>query len=754
MQSPTALLQFSSSSRVPLIHQTAMAECGLACLAMVANYHGFRTDLNTLRSRFPVSLKGATLKGVMETADRLNLASRPLKVSLEQLSELQTPAILHWDMSHFVVLAGFQGRKAIIHDPGHGRRVLDLETVSKHFTGIALELTPTAGFEKQDERRSMRLTDFWSRISGFKGAIIQVLLLSIALQIFALGGPFYMQLVVDEALISNDRNLLVVLAIGFLMLLVIEVSTGMIRSWVVLMFSSLLNVQMANNLFRHLIRLPMNYYENRHIGDTVSRFQSMHEIKDMLTTGFVEALVDGLMSIILVALLFVYSPRLALVVLIFVALYLILRLLLFRPYRNLTEESIIAGAREQSNFMETVRGIQSIKLFGKEVDRQGLWQNRYAEVVNTNIRLGKFKIGFTTINGLLMGIENILVIYLGAVLVLDSASAFTVGMLYAFVSYKRQFTSKADALISMLIQFRMLKLHLERIADIAKTPTEEHLDQDGGDTLPISGTLNLQNIGYRYSPEDPYLFKNLNLKVEQGEVIAIIGPSGTGKTTLLKVMLGLLVPEEGAVTVEMARLPHQSPQSATGSPLSTEDLAEKRRAFIDQKMGTPPAPDRPKGADEYRDIHRLGLRQYRSQIAAVMQEDQLLSGTISDNICFFDHQPDQARVEQCARLACLHNDIQAMPMGYNSLVGDMGTTLSGGQKQRLLLARALYREPKILFLDEASSHLDVQTEQQINHHLRQLPMTRIMIAHRQATIEMADRVVALHGGQLHELPRS
>jgi len=735
MQSPVSLLRFSGGHRVPVIQQTAMAECGLTCLAMVATYHGFRTDLNSLRQRFPVSLKGATLKGLMETADRLNLASRPLKLEPAQLRDLETPAILHWDMNHFVVLVGFRGNKAIIHDPARGRVLMSSDTISQHFTGIALELTPAPGFEKKEEKRSMKLTDFWSRISGFKRAIIQVLVLSLALQIFALGGPFYMQLVVDEAVVSNDMNLLTVLAIGFLMLALIEVVTGMLRSWVVLMFSSMLNIQMANNLFRHLIRLPMHYFENRHIGDIVSRFQSLHEIREMFTTGFVEALVDGLMSILLVALLFMYSPKLALIVLVFVGLYLLLRLALFRPYRNLNEENIIAGAREQSNFMESVRGIQSIKLFGKEVDRQSLWQNRYADLVNTDIRVGKFGIAFSTANGILFGVENVLVIYLGANLVLDSQSAFTIGMLYAFVSYKRQFTSKAEALIGMVIQFKMLRLHLERIADIAKTGKEEHLEDDGSQEKALSGGLQLKDISYRYTEEDPFLFEHLNLEVPKGQVLAIVGPSGSGKTTLLKIMLGLLDPSGGDILAETG--------GENALSLREKRLAQLRGETLDQQ---PPAL-----RGEMVDIRILGLRRYRSQIAAVMQEDQLLSGTIADNISFFDTEPDMAWVQECAMMACLHDDIHAMPMGYNSLVGDMGTTLSGGQKQRLLLARALYRRPRILFLDEATSHLDVYTEEVINDNLKQLSITRIMIAHRQATIEMAERVVVLQGGIVDDI---
>ena len=711
MRAVAQLLRFSGQS-VPVIHQTALAECGLACLAMVSSYYGYKTDLNDLRKRFPTSLKGATLGGLMLVANRLNLASRPLRLELEEIKELNRPAILHWDLNHFVVLVGFKGNKVVIHDPARGRVIVDKEHLSKHFTGVALELYPTPGFVKNDVRSSMKLTDFWTRITGFKSAIAQVLFLSLALQLFALGGPFYMQLVVDEALVSNDHNLLTVIAIGFLILALLEVTTATLRSWVILTFSSLMSIQMANNLFSHLIRLPMSYFITRHIGDTVSRFQSLQKIKDMFTTGFVEAFIDGFMSLILLTLLFIYSPKLAFIVLGFVVTFLFIRLALFRPFKNLSEEAIIAQAKEQSNFIETVRGMQSVKLFGKEVDRQVIWQNRYADLINTGIQLGKFNIGFNTAKMLLASLENILVIYMGALLVMESQSAFTVGMLFAFVSYKRQFTAKAETLIERIIEFKMLSLHLQRIADIAKTDTEKYLESHSLDENNMSGAIEINQLDYRYSDEDPLIFKNLHLEIPSGQSVAIVGPSGEGKTTLLKIMLGLLEPNQGSVNV------------------STE-----------------------KDPNNLIDIRQLGLTQFRRQTAAVMQDDQLLSGTIADNIAFFDSEPNQEWVIECAKMASLHDEIMRMPMDYNSLVGDMGTTLSGGQKQRLLIARALYRKPKILFLDEATSHLDLENESKINKNIKNLSITRIIIAHRQATIEMADRIVLLKNSSLHELDK-
>jgi ATP-binding cassette, subfamily B, bacterial CvaB/MchF/RaxB len=702
MKNPLELLRFSSRRRLPIILQTEMAECGIACLAMVASYHGHEIDLNTLRRQYPISLRGTTLHGLMHTADKMDFACRPLRLELEQLDQLRTPTILHWDMNHFVVLKSVSKKFIIIHDPAQGERKITMEEASKHFTGVALELTPTSKFEPKDEVRKIPLWMFWHRIVGLKSAMVQVFLLSIALQIFSLISPLYMQLVVDEVLRSYDMHFLKVLALGFTLLMLIELGTSALRSVLLMSFSSMLNIQMATNLFRHLIRLPLPYFEKRHIGDIVSRFGSLSQIEKLLTTGIVQAIVDGIMAITTLIMLLVYAPFLALLVLTALGLYTIIRLLWYRPLRNITEESIVTGAKESSNFMETIRATQSIKIFGKETQRQILWQNRYADKINTGIRLGKMKIIFTSMNSLLFGIENIIVIYFAAKLVM--AGSMTVGMLYAFLSYKSQFTSKALALIENFIELKMLGLHLERLGDIA---LEKQEVQESGlqDPPQLKGAIQLENVSFRYSDEEPYILKNVNLTINPGESIALVGPSGCGKTTLMKIMMGLFIPQEGKIYFD-------------GIPLD-----------------------------------KLGIQNFREQVAAVMQNDQLLSGSISENISFFDPQIDFPRVEQCATFAVIAHDIARMPMTYNTLIGDMGTTLSGGQKQRVVLARALYKQPRILFLDEATSHLDVALEQAVNAAVKQLQITRVIIAHRPETIRSADRIFVFTPEGIIEQPK-
>lgn len=689
---PVNKLQFWSRTSLPIILQSEAAECGLASLAMIAAYHGYQSDLVSLRQRFNISLEGATLLDIMQFAEKLELSSRPLRVELEDLDALQTPCILHWDMSHFVVLKKANEKRIVIHDPASGEKTLNLEEASNYFTGVALELTPTKKFEKQQTKPTLRFSDFWSRITGLKQSLILIFALSMLLQVFTLATPYYIQLVIDDVILTGDTSLLTVLAVGFLLVLIFEIATNALRGFTLLHFGNQMNIQLGANLFHHLVRLPLTYFEKRHMGDVVSRFGSLQEVKRLLTTGVIEAIIDGLMAIITLAMLFFYSPTLSAVVLVAVFAYASIRIAMYKPFRNISEQEIMARAKESSNFMETIRGIQTIKLFGSEVRREGQWQNRNANAINQNIRLGNYEIGYDVINRAIFGIENIVVVYLAAHLVIEGG--FSTGMLFAFMSYKRQFMDKTANLIEKIIEFKMLGLHFDRIADIALTDKED-LQPDQVRQHKIEGNIEVKNLCFTYSDATPNVLNNLNLTIKAGESVAITGPSGCGKSTLLKVMLGLNKAKSGEVLIDGVTL------------------------------------------------DKIGTRQYRQQIAAVMQDDELLSGSVADNIAFFETQLNMERVVYCAKLAAIHKDIIVMPMGYDSLIGDMGSSLSGGQKQRLILARALYKQPKILFMDEATSHLDTNLENDINDAVSQLDITRVIIAHRKETIASADREIKI-----------
>jgi ATP-binding cassette, subfamily B, bacterial CvaB/MchF/RaxB len=685
------LLNFTGRKFLPVIRQTEAAECGLACLAMVASYHGHRTDMNSLRRRYPVSLKGVTLRDLMEIAAHLKLACRPLRIEIGHLSQLRLPAILHWDMVHFVVLKAYRKKAILVHDPAAGEKWVPITEASKHLTGVVLELSPTEEFCRTDERVRLPFSAFFSGISTH--TLTQILVLSVVIEILTLTAPFYMQLTVDEVIARGDVDLLLVLGLGFALLLLIKVASTATRSLVVLVLQNTLSFQIGARLFHHLVRLPLSFFEKRHIGDILSRFNSIEPIRNMLAEGLITGLIDGLMSVLMLALMFTYSVQLGFVVMFAFALYAALRLALFRMFRQRSEAAIHSKADENSTFIETVRAVQSLKLLNRENERESQWLNRYAAYVNANVRLGRARISFKAMNDTVFGLENIITIYLAARLALDNL--ITVGMIFAFVSYKLQFAERTAMLIEKLVDLRILGLHLERLADIALTPLERGHDQNLSYMRPVRGAIELRNVCFRYAETESLILNNVNLCVAPGQFVTIMGPSGCGKTTLLKIMLGLLEPTSGQVLID-------------GVPLG-----------------------------------KIGPRVYREQIGAVMQEDQLLSGSIADNICFFETTFDLQGMIECARIAGVHDDIMAMPMSYNSLIGDMGSSLSSGQKQRVLLARALYRRPKILFLDEGTAHLDTDKEKEINANLRHLSMTRVSVAHRPEITNGADMILHL-----------
>lgn len=699
-------LQFGWRRRLPNMLQTQAAECGLACVGMVASYFGHDIDLVSLRRRFPPSLKGATLGDVMLMAHRLGLASRALRLELDELGKLRRPCILHWDMNHFVVLKSVSRGKITIHDPARGIRDVPLAEVSDHFTGVALELLPSPSFKRAQARESISMAKLIGGVTGIRATLAQVLLLSAALEVFGVITPFYMQWVMDQVLVSADVDLLTLLGIGFLLVVLFQNAVSALRSWVVTWFSSLLGVQWTANVCAHLFKLPMTYFEQRHIGDVVSRFGSIGTIQSTLTTQFVGALLDGVMAIVTLGMLFVYSPPLTWFVLGLFASYGLIRWVAYRPFRQANEEQIVYDARAQSNLLESIRGVQAIKLANKQEARVATYANAVVETTNKNVAIQRLSIGFSTLQGVISGAGRVVLVWLAARQVLDGQ--FSAGMLVAFVSFADQFMARGSGLIGTIIDFRMLRLHGERLADIVLTDVEADMEakvarkpaHEGRDAAPA---IDVSGVSFRYAETEPWVLEDCSFSIAPGESVALVGPSGQGKTTMAKLLLGLLTPEQGSVLVDGV------------------------------------------------DIRKLGLHQHRELIGCVMQDDILFAGSIADNICFFDAQPDQARVEEAARLAQIHDDIVAMPMGYQSLVGDMGSSLSGGQCQRVLLARAFYRKPAILVLDEATSHLDVERERLINDAVRAMNITRIIVAHRPETIRSADRVVRLAQGSAHEI---
>ena len=678
--------------RIPVILQSEAPECGIACLAMVASFHGHLTDLSAMRLRLAPSLKGVTLKHLAGIAESMGMTSRGVQVPLEGLGKLQLPAVLHWDMNHFVVLTAISGRRITVHDPARGKRILTLDESSKHFTGVAMEFTPTSGFQRKDEREKISSWQLLSVASGLKGTIAQIVLLSFALEVFAISMPFFLQLTVDRVLVGRDRDLLTVLGIAFATLVLIQVAVTAVRAWVGVYLSTNVNLKLLTTLFSHMVKLPLSWFEKRNIGDIVSKFRSVDAIQRTLTTTFVETAVDGVMVALTLLVMSYYSLTLTSVVVFAAATYAVARWIFYYPQRYATDEQLAHEARSSTHFIETLRGMMAIKLNLRESIRRSSYQNLVVDQTNAGVRVQNVGIIQRAAYGLIFGLEGVAIIWLGAIAVMEGK--FTVGMLYAFIGFKLVFLTRVVNLVDKWSDFRMLDLHAERIADIALADAEGGKPALPGE--PAGGPLSIEakGVGYAYGVEG-FVFRGLDLAVSPGETIAIVGPSGCGKTTLLKVLLGLLPPTEGEVRVN-------------GRLLSDWDMA-----------------------------------QYRSRIGAVMQDDKLFVGTIEDNVSFFDPDHDPARVRESARLAMIDEDIMKMPMGYNTIVGSLGTTLSGGQKQRVLLARALYRKPQVLFLDEAFDQLDIALERKVSEALSGSGIALVVVSHRPDTALAAQRILRI-----------
>lgn len=692
----------NNGPKVQTILQTEAAECGLACLAMVATALGMDTDLATLRRSSSVSLRGLSLVKLIETASIVGLEARPVRVELSRLAVIKSPSILHWNLDHFVVLERYDPKHgvAVIHDPALGRRKISGDELSAAFTGVALEFTRRVSFQPDAPVERVSLRKMAGRTRGLGKTVAGLIGLSLLIQGMMLLGPLLLQWTLDQVVVSSDMGLLVVLAAGFMLIAILQVTMNYLRGWLVSFLSATVAAQWAGSVFSHLLRLPVSYFERRHIGDVVSRTQSVRSIQSTLSSGFVEAIVDGVMSVIVLVVMIIYSPTIVPITLLAVALYIILRITTYNRTRELAEEHVVATARQQSHLLESIRGIKSIKVAGREDLRASSQQGHLVGTANREFSIARRNVLFSSSQQLIFSVERVAVIAVGAAIVLGGG--FTAGMLVAYIAYKDQFTQRISALIDRVFEFRMLRVHTERLGDIVLTHPESSGSSQGG---VLSDPPRLEvDVSFRYSDSDPWVLKDCQFTVSAGESVAIVGPSGCGKSTLVRVLCGLLEPTEGSVKID-------------GIEMSG-----------------------------------INLSGFRSSLGVVMQDDDLFAGTIEENIAFFDPSPDHAAVAEAARKAGVHDEIVAMPMRYRSLVGDMGASLSGGQKQRILIARALYRQPALLIMDEATSHLDLGREHEVNASIKATGCTRVVVAHRPDTIAATERVIVLHRGQVkHDL---
>ncbi|EKI4589832.1 peptidase domain-containing ABC transporter [Salmonella enterica] len=686
-------LEISLFRRVPVIHQTESSECGIACLAMVFGHYGKSIDLFSLRQQFNISSRGATLYSIRTIAVQMGMTARALSLDLNELNVLRRPCILHWNFNHFVVLVSVKRNGFVLHDPARGRIIVSKAEASKCFTGIALELWPGSTFRRERVKKRLNLVTLINSIHGIKGALLKIFALSIVVEAIGLILPAGTQLVMDHALPAGDRGLLSMICISLMFFILLRATVSTSRAWISLIMGTLVNIQWQSGLFSHLLRLPLSYFERRKLGDIQSRFGSLNTLRTTFTTSMVGAIMDGIMVCGLLIMMLLYGKSLTWVVLGFTVVYIAIRLFTYTYYRQLSEEQLIMEARVSSYFMETLYGIAAVKMQGMTDRRHTHWFNLQTDAINTGIRVTKMDLFFGGLNIFISACEQTIILWLGISLVMDNE--MTIGMFVAFGAYRMQFSDRISTLVGFLLQLRMMSLHNERISDIALNE-QESVKPD----IPVSEkitpvSLEVKSLTFRYDQQSMPVFSELNLTVSPGESVAIIGPSGSGKTTLMKVLCGLFKADSGQVLID-------------GN-----------------------------------DIQQMGVNNYRKITGCVMQDDRLFSGTIRENICGFSENIDDEWMAECAKASFIHDTIMSMPMGYDTLTGELGEGLSGGQKQRLFIARALYRKPRILFMDEATSALDSKSENYVNNAIKSLNITRIIIAHRESTIKSVDRIFSL-----------
>lgn len=687
------LLDLRWQRRVPVIHQTETAECGLACLAMICGHFGKNIDLIYLRRKFNLSARGATLAGINGIAEQLGMATRALSLELDELRVLKTPCILHWDFSHFVVLVSVKRNRYVLHDPARGIRYISREEMSRYFTGVALEVWPGSEFQSETLQTRISLRSLINSIYGIKRTLAKIFCLSVVIEAINLLMPVGTQLVMDHAIPAGDRGLLTLISAALMFFILLKAATSTLRAWSSLVMSTLINVQWQSGLFDHLLRLPLAFFERRKLGDIQSRFDSLDTLRATFTTSVIGFIMDSIMVVGVCVMMLLYGGYLTWIVLCFTTIYIFIRLVTYGNYRQISEECLVREARAASYFMETLYGIATVKIQGMVGIRGAHWLNMKIDAINSGIKLTRMDLLFGGINTFVTACDQIVILWLGAGLVIDNQ--MTIGMFVAFSSFRGQFSERVASLTSFLLQLRIMSLHNERIADIALHEKEEKKPEIEivADMGPIS--LETNGLSYRYDSQSAPIFSALSLSVAPGESVAITGASGAGKTTLMKVLCGLFEPDSGRVLINGI------------------------------------------------DIRQIGINNYHRMIACVMQDDRLFSGSIRENICGFAEEMDEEWMVECARASHIHDVIMNMPMGYETLIGELGEGLSGGQKQRIFIARALYRKPGILFMDEATSALDSESEDFVNVAIKNMNITRVIIAHRETTLRTVDRVISI-----------
>jgi ATP-binding cassette subfamily B protein len=689
--------------RYPALLQLSETDCGAACLSMILRYYGKHVSINRLRDLANVSREGATLHSVAEAAETVGFHTRGIRASYEHLLKAELPAIAHWEGFHYVVLYEATADRVVVADPAIGLRKLTREEFDKGWTDYLLLLTPTEKIESVEESKTT-YGRFLPLLKPYRVLLIEIFLASLLLQLFGLATPIFTQVIVDKVLVHKNTSMLNVLLIGMLLVAVFQTATTALRYYLLVHTTRRIDMQMIVNFYRHVLSLPMRYFEERKVGDILKRFNENARIRDFLTGRALGVMLDCMMIFVYLVLMFYYNIKLTLLALAFIPGYVILTLVMTPIFKRQYREAFEKAAEADSQMVESVSGVGTVKATAAERTIRWKLEGLVVKSLNVQFRSALSGMAAISIGNLLQTLNIIFLFWYGARLVIDGE--LSVGQLIAFNVLVGNVTRPILSLVDLWREFQETNIALERLNDVFDAKPEEDPAKQALINMPrIRGHIKFDNVTFRYPTRaDKNALQNINLEILPGQTVALVGRSGSGKSTFANMLLRMHQPNEG-------------------------------RIFVDGY-----------------DLRQVSINSLRSQIGVVPQDVFLFSGTIRENIAFGDPDAPLEQVVGAAMLAGAHEFISELPLGYETKIGERGQSLSGGQKQRIAIARALFKKPRILVFDEATSALDTESERAIQQNLDQIlkDRTTFIIAHRLSTVRNADLIIVMERGAICE----
>ena len=690
--------------RFALIEQAEEADCGAACLAMICKHYGIAMTLGKLREMANVTTEGATLDSLARVGESLGFTTRGLKCTYESLLGFELPFIAHWEGYHYIVVYGISKRHVWVADPARGFAQMSAADFEKGWTGTCLLFTPTPDLSQARAGKSPWMR-FASYLAPFRSLIGHVLLATLVIEILGVVPPIIVQNVVDRVVVHHNVHLLNVLIVGLVITHVFTKLTTLMRGFLSNYMRRNLDFAMISQFFRHTLSLPLAFFNRRRTGDIFARFQENMKVRAFLTESTISTLLNVLMAFVYFVVMFLYSVKLTLLLVAFMIPIALLTVVATPRIKQYARRAFVTGTDAESLLMETLSGAETVKAMGIERPMRMRWETRYAKALEVQYRAQRFDMLVGFVGQLLSAASSVIILWVGATMVLDND--LSIGQLLAFTMLMGSALSPVMGLVGLWDKLQETGVAMERLGDVLDIePEQRPQDVESRVMLPsLKGDIRFDNVYFRYGGnETRFVLEGIRLDIRPGQLVAIVGQSGSGKTTLAKLIAGFYPATEGTIFV-----------------------------------------------DGY-DINVVEKEYYRSQLGYVMQNNLLFSGTVAENIAAGEENPDRRRVMEVAKMADAHGFINAMPLGYEQLIGERGMGLSGGQMQRLCIARALYHDPRVLILDEATSALDSQSESNILKNLQEVfkGRTSIVIAHRLSTIMNADKILVLYNGSIVE----